>query len=495
MTKHAGGALLPSIAIDRAAAIPLGTQLAHELRGLIVGGVLRPGDRLPSSRTLAAELGLSRTTVVDVYDRLTAEGLIVSRVGDGAYVNPVLEVGPGSVPRTGARQEPARLARLAQEASERFFPRIDHPGIPRAFVTGTPACDAFPMPLWAQLSARVLRGPRAALMQYPEAGGLPALREAIAGHLRMNRGIACAAEDIFVFNGAQDTFTRIAALLVDPGDPVWFENPGHIGARNALVAAGASLVPVPVDDAGIDVAAGLAAVPDFRLAFVTPAHQQPLGVAMSPERRQALLAAAERADAWIVEDDAVGDLWFAGRPPAPLRSIDGSGRVIYVGSFSKTMFPGLRLGFALAPPGLAGIFARVAGAVLQGAATSLQATLATFVAEGHFAAHVRRMRKLYAERHEALLDAAASHLGDRLELRPVRSGLAAAGVLSGPESEEAVAAAAAAHGVTVTPLGRYCVTPAGPRALVLGFGAVPPTAIAAGARALSEAFPRRRSSD
>ena len=489
MTKHAGGALLLSIVIDRASATPLGAQLAHALRKLIVTAVLRPGDRLPSSRTLAGDLGLSRTTVVDVYDQLTAEGLIASRVGDGAYVSAGAVARPA---RPAAPRRPARLARLAGEASERLFPRLAHPGVPRAFVTGTPAYDAFPMPLWSQLAAKVQRGPRAALMRYPEAGGLPGLREAIAGHLRMNRGIACAAEEVFVFQGAQDAFGRIAALLLDPGDLVWFENPGHIGARNALTAAGARLVPVPVDDDGLDVAAARAAAPAFRLAFVTPSHQQPLAVAMSLERRRALTAAAERADAWIVEDDAVGDLCFAGRPPPALRSLDRSGRVIHVGSFAKSLFPALRLGFALVPPGLAEVFERVAGATLPGAPTPLQATLAAFIADGHFAAHVRRMRKLYAERHDALLDAAARRLDGLCEVRPARSGLATVGRLPADADEEAIAAAAAARGVSVAPLSRFCLAPVPGRALALGFAAVPPRDIAAGIDALAAALHETR---
>ena len=487
MTKHAGGALLPSLAIDRASPTPIGSQLARALRELMVAAVLRPGDRLPSSRTLAAELGLSRNTVVDVYDQLASEGLILSRVGDGAYVSAALTAAPRS-PAPPAPRTPARLARLAEGASEQYFPRIAHPPTPRAFTTGTPAYEAFPIALWAQLSARPLRRQRAAMMRYPEPAGLPALREAIAGHLRMNRGIACSAADVFVFNGAQDALTRLATLLVDPGDPVWFENPGHIGARNALVAAGARLVPVPVDEQGLDVAAGVAAQPAFRLAFVTPAHQQPLTVTMSIERRLALLTAAERADAWIVEGDAAGELGFAGRTPPPLCSIDRSGRVIYVGSFSKSMFPALRLGFLLAPPGLADAMERVAGAVLPGGPTLLQATLAAFISEGHFAAHIRRMRQLYAERHDTLADLADRRLRGLLELRPARGGLHAVGLLAEGITEEAAAATALAREVTVAPISRYAIAPVTERALALGFAPVSPRDAAIGVEALAAAL-------
>ena len=488
MTKRAGGALLQSVRIDRASCAPLGHQLARALRELMLGAVLRPGDRLPSSRTLARDLGVSRTTVVDVYEQLAAEGLIVARVGAGTLVSTALRghIAPSAPPAPRPGHRPARLARLAADASEQFFPRIGHPQGSRAFTTGTPAYDAFPLPLWAQLSARALRGSRHELLRYPEAGGLPELREAIAGHLRMNRGVTCRAEEIFVVGGAQEAFNRIANLLIDPGDPVWFENPGHIGARNSFVAAGAALVPVPIDDQGLDVAAGLAAAPAFRLAFTTPAHQQPLGVTMTLERRLELLAAAEAADAWLVEDDYDGEFWYAGHMPPTLRSIDVSGRVIYVGSFSKSLFPALRIGFILAPPGLAEVIGRVGRAVLQGPPTALQATLAAFIREGHFAAHIRRMRGIYAERHDALMEAASRHLAGRLALRPTRTGLQTVGILPPGSDEARIAAAAAARGVTVAPVSRFCIAPIATRALSLGFSAVPPRELVAGVTALRD---------
>ncbi len=490
MTKHAGGALLPSIAIDRESQVSIGSQLARGLRELILTSLLQAGDRLPSTRTLARDLGISRTTAVDVYDQLTAEGLFVSRVGAGAFVSEALRVNrPGPPPRPACElsegRQPARLARLAGKASEKFFPRLAHPPKPRAFTTGTPAYDAFPLPLWAQLTARSLREPRHVLMRYPEAGGLPELRRAIAGHLRMNRGFTCTAEEVFVFNGAQEAFNRIGSLLLDPGDPVWFENPGHIGARNSFVAAGARLVPVPVDAHGMDVPAGLAATPGFRLAFVTPSHQQPLGVAMSLERRFGLLQAAARADAWIVEDDYDGELWHAGRMPPTLRSIDTSGRVIYVGSFSKSLFPAIRIGFVVAPPGLVEVFERVGGAVLEGAATSLQATLTAFIEYGHFAAHIRRMRKLYAERQEALVEAADRRLKGLVDVQPTKSGLQTVGHLAADFDEHDVSARAAARGVTVAPVARFCIAPIGLKALVLGFSAVAPRELVAGVETLA----------
>lgn len=487
MVKHAGGALLPSISIDRGSGTPIGMQLCHGIRELILSGELPPGERLPSSRTLAQDLGVSRTTAVGVYDQLTAEGLITSRVGAGAFVSDALHASRPPAPPDVApvRQRATRLARLIREASEQFFPRLSHPLKPRAFTTGTPAFDEFPMPLWARLTARSWRESRNLVMSYPEAGGLMPLRRAIAAHLRANRGVICAPEEVFIFNGAQEAFNRIGGLLLDPGDPVWFENPGHIGARNSLIAAGARLVPVPVDGQGMDVAAGLAAAPEFRLAFATPSHQQPLGVTMSLERRFELLRAAEQADAWIIEDDYDGEFWYAGRPLPTLKSVDQAGRVIYVGTFSKSLFPAVRLGFLVAPPELAEVFERVSGAILQGAPTSLQSVVASFIEEGHFAAHIRRMRRIYAERHDAFLAAAEVHLAGLLDVRRTQSGLQTVGYLRSGLDEHEVTARAAERNITVAPVSRFCIAPIETKALALGFSAVRPREIVAGVETLA----------
>src|SRR5690606_28489035 len=296
--KYAGGALLPTLRIDRDSGRPIVVQLVSAIRELILQGVLEPGQRLPSSRTFAHDHDISRTTAIGVYESLAAEGLIVSRVGSGSHVSDVLK-GKAETIVVGSQhaKQPTRLASLARRASEQFFPRLSHPSQPRPCVTGMPALDLFPMPLWAKLTARHWRTARGQALGYPEPGGLVELRRAIAGHLRANRGIVCDPEEVFIFNGAQEAFNRIGNTLLDPGDPVWFENPGPIGARNSLLASGARLIPVAVDEEGVDVAAGLEAEPNFRLAFVTPSHQHPLGAVMSLQRRFELLQAAERADA------------------------------------------------------------------------------------------------------------------------------------------------------------------------------------------------------
>ncbi len=493
MVKHAGGVLLPALKVEPDAVTPITIQLAGALRDLVLSGDLQPGERLPSTRTLAEDIGVSRTTVVNVYEQLATEGIIESRVGAGAFVSEALELRrPIQVDQPNSKKRNSglrpRLANLSTDASAQYSPRLPHPEHALPFTTGIPAFDAFPMAQWARLSAEVLRQPRDDILRYPDSNGLMALREAIAIHLRANRGVNCTPDEVFIFNGAQDAFNRIGVTLLDPGDEVWFENPGTIGARNSLITCGARLVPVPVDEEGISVEEGQRLAPDFRLAFVTPAHQHPLGVTMSLKRRFKLLRAAERAGAWIVEDDYVGEFHYSGRPPPTLKSVDEGGRVIYVGSFSKSLFPALRLGYLVAPPKLTDTFRRIGSATVQGAPTHLQSVVARFIQEGHFAAHIRRMRKIYAERKDALIDAAARHLDGMLIVNPTNTGFHTNARLA-PEFEEVeVAQRASERRIVITPISRFCIVPASQKGLILGFSAIPPATIEAGVKSVARVF-------
>lgn len=489
MVKRAGGALLLSLTIDHGASRPIGTQLYMALRDLMLSGAIAPGARLPASRTLARDLGLSRTTVIDAFDRLIAEGLVEARVGAGTFVSAVLNAERPRLPPVETKPLPLRkpsLSRAMDWAVDRFSDRPRLPYAPRAFITALPAFDAFPMAQWARLSAKHWRGSRQDVMGYGAPFGYPRLREAIAAHLRANRGIACEAGQVFVVGGAQHAFNLIGSVLLNPGDKVWFENPGAIGARNGLLAAGAELVPVPVDGEGLRVDDGLRLARRFRLVFVTPSHQQPLGHIMSLERRFALLRSAEQAGAWIVEDDYDGDFFFGRRPLPTLKSIDHTGLVIYVGTFSKSLFPALRLGFMLVPPSLVDTFMRVSTAFVQGVPTGTQAVVAEFMEEGHFATHVRRMRRTYQERHQALCDAAGRELGGLLEVAPTDSGLHTIGHLPVHLSEIAVARAAAAREIVVSPVARFSIEPVAVNGLVLGFGGIRPPEINAGVAALRD---------
>ncbi|HLI10004.1 MAG TPA: PLP-dependent aminotransferase family protein [Alphaproteobacteria bacterium] len=492
MVKRAGGALLLSVEIDRDSARPVSTQLYMALRDLILSGAFAAGDRLPASRTLARDLALSRTTVIDAFERLIAEGLIESRVGSGTFVSDVLSADrpkplPG-VSAIGVESRRRPLACAMNLAVEHFGERQRLPYRPRAFTTALPDFDMFPMAQWAQLSAKHWRGNRSEVMGYGEPCGHLPLRRAIASHLRANRGIGCEPEQIFIVAGAQQAFHLIGSVLLNPGDKAWFENPGAIGARNGFVACGADLVPVPVDDEGLCVEKGLAQAADFRLAFVTPSHQQPLGSVMSLARRFALLRAAEDAGAWIVEDDYDGEFFFGGQPLPTLKSVDTTGLVLYVGTFSKSLFPSLRLGYLLAPPALVDIFEKIMGAFLHGVPSYLQAVVAEFIDEGHFATHLRRMRRVYAERHEALREAARAKLGGTLDLVPARSGLHTVGHLAAHLSELEVARIADKRGVIVSPIARFAVAPISVSGLVLGFGSVGVPQIKAGIDVLAGAM-------
>lgn len=490
MVKRPGGALLPSITIDHDAPRPIATQLYVALRDLILSGAIATGTRLPASRTLACDIGVSRTTVIDAFERLIADGIVISRVGSGTSVSDALN---GERPRAlsvepGVRRMPRapRLSQATRWAVDHFSERSRLPHTPRAFVTGLPAFDAFPMAQWSRIVAKHWRASREEVMGYGPPLGDARLRRAIAAHLGANRGIACDMEQVFITGGAQQAFLQIGALLLNPGDKVWFENPGAIGARNSLLACGAQLVPVPVDCEGLQVAEGLRRSRQFRLAFVTPSHQQPLGNIMSLERRLALLRSAEEAGAWIVEDDYDGEFCFGRRPLSTLRSVDRTGSVIYVGTFSKSLFPALRLGFMLLPPSLVDPLARILAASCPGVPSSIQATVAEFIEEGYFATHIRRMRRIYQERHAMLREGAKSELGGLLDVARTDSGLHTVGYLPDHLSETAVAKGAAARGIAVSPIARFSIEAANVNGLVLGFGGIRPSDIRSGIAVLGE---------
>jgi len=495
MVKRAGGSLLLSIRIDPEAAQSLSTQLCVALRDIILTGGFAPGERLPASRTLANDLKLSRTTIIEAFSRLTDEGLIESRTGSGTFVSNVLAATRPKVQQRAhapvASLAAPRLSTTMAEAIERFAERQRLPHAPRAFQTALPAFDAFPMAQWARLSAKYMRGPRNEVMGYGDPFGALPLRRAVASHLRANRGITCDPEQIFIVSGAQQAFHLVGSMLLNPGDKVWFENPGAIGARNSLIASGADLVPVPVDDQGLCVEEGLKLAPKFRLAFVTPSHQQPLGSVMSLKRRFALLHAAERANAWVIEDDYDGEFFFGGRPPPTLKSVDTTGVVIYVGTFSKSLFPALRLGYLLAPPALVDTFRIVMSKFLQGVPSHTQGVVAEFIDEGHFAAHTRRMRLTYQERHDALVHAAGRHLKGLLHVATTESGLHTVGYLARTLRETEISQDAAARDIRASPIGRFAISPVALNGLVLGFGSVPPKSLEAGVKVLAEVIAAR----
>lgn len=487
--KKQDGALLSSIEIDRTGKRRVGVQLYMALREIILSGGLRAGERMPASRTLAREVGVSRTTVIDAVEKLVSEGMLVSRVGAGTFVSDILEqqrpIANDLDTRDTSPTNP-RLSHAIDHAFASYAPRAWLPHRSRAFVTALPALDAFPIAQWSRISARHFRGDREEIMGYGQPQGHQGLRNAIASHLNAARGIKCNPEQIFITCGAQHAFSLIGRVLLNPGDKVWYENPGAAGARNALTAAGAELVPVSIDQSGINIVEAKRRAPHFRLAFVTPSHQQPLGHVMSLARRLELLEAADDAQALIIEDDYDGEFHYGVRHRPPLKSIDTQGRVIYVGTFSKTLFPSLRTGFMLVPEQLTQAFDTLFASWISTPPTSVQATVADFMDEGQFAAHIRLMRRLYKTRYDVLMQAGRDHLPDTIQLQETTSGFHTTALLEDRVDEDALISQAAEAELTIAPISRYSLSQNHQKGLVLGFGSTSPLDIRSGVSILSK---------
>jgi GntR family transcriptional regulator/MocR family aminotransferase len=476
-------------ALDPRLRVPLSRQLYDELRAALGDGRLATGARLPSTRDLATALGLSRNTVLAAYEQLAAEGWVTGRVGAGTRVAAAPESVPSLLPRPVASRAPARGARLS--ARGRLLARTEvsaspMPGADRAFRPGVPALELFPFDDWRRRVAAFWARPRAAELGYGDPAGLPALREAIAAHARAARAVRCDAGQVLVVSGSQQGLDLAARLLLDDGDPVWMEDPGYVGARAAFRASGGRVVPVPVDDEGLVVERGVRAAPRARLAYVTPSHQYPAGVVLSRERRGALLAWARRADAWILEDDYDSEYRHVGWPLESLQGLDGGERVIYVGTFSKTMFPGLRLGYVIAPRALAAAFGNARALLDRQPPAAEQAALASFLEDGAYARHLRRMRTTYAARRAALFDAAGRELAGRLELRPAETGMHLLGLLPPGVDDRAVSARALEIGVEAPALSRYALRRPRRGGLVLGYAGYDEKALSRGVGLLAQ---------
>ncbi|MGO9650530.1 MAG: PLP-dependent aminotransferase family protein [Terriglobales bacterium] len=465
---------------------PLYRWLYEELRTGILAGQLRPGMRLPATRDLAVQYGLSRPTVVTAFEQLRSEGYVEGRVGSGTYVSQTLPDELLQAPRAGAGVRALRrrivlsaYARRLQKSPREVSRDVlrgrrlaDGKSATRAFRAGQPALDAFPADLWAQVATRRLRRVSTNLLAGGEALGYRPLRDAVAEYLNTARGVNCSAEQVLIISGVQEALDRAAHLLLDPGDPVWMEEPGYPRAASSFSAVGAKICPVPVDAEGLDLASGQRRWPRPRLVYVTPAHQFPLGVTMSLRRRLSLLEWARQSGTVIFEDDYDSEYRYSGRPVPALQGLDRAGVVIYAGSFTDALFPALRLGYLVAPPDMVDIFGAAGSVSTHHPPLIDQAILCDFIVEGHFARHVRRMRELYAERLGVLVDAARQKLGGLLEISDVEAGLRTVGWLRRGISAEWVAKAAAERDVEVVPLGRYAYGRARPNGLVLGFAAV-----------------------
>jgi GntR family transcriptional regulator/MocR family aminotransferase len=461
-------------------------QIYRCIRQSILDGLVGADQQLPSTRALATDLGVSRTTALLALEQLRAEGYVIARRGSGMFIAPQL---PERRPRAVAPLEslvsrPPFSTRGAHLARMRAPDRRNSLAGPCAFRLGTPALDLFPFRLWSQITRESLRAMKPSQLDYSQLAGLRHLREAIAEQVQL-RGTRCVADQVQVVMGAQRGLDLIAHMLLDPDDSAWMEDPGYTGARGALASAGANVVSVPVDGEGMIIDASLGG--DARLAYVTPSCQFPLGLPMSLERRHQLLEWARRSHAWIVEDDYDCDIHYRSQPLPCLHSLDPDGRVIYVGTFSKALFPALRLGFLIVPRDLQSGFNTARLATDLHPPVLDQMVLAAFISRGHYARHVRRMQAAYAERLDSL-QRAIERSGVPLRLRPVQSGMHAVVDVMGVNAER-LHVEAAALGVESMPLSAYYFGASHrPNALLLGFGSVPPAAIRTGVTKLARAI-------
>jgi GntR family transcriptional regulator/MocR family aminotransferase len=456
--------------------------LYEELRRAILEGRLRRGASVPTTRALAAAYRISRRIVVEVFDRLGDEGYLQARVGVGTRVSENLpeDYLAGTVAPTAPRQRPASVADLTQHAVH---------GWPiRPFRAFEPALAEFPMELWGRLTARCLRRTSKAILAGGDAAGLHALREAIAEYLGVSRAVKCSAEDIIVTSGSQQGLDLLARVLLRPDDAVWVEDPAYIDAVEIFRLTGARIVPVPVDEHGIDVNIGRAKCSRPKVIYVTPAHQFPLGMSLQLDRRLDLLQWTRREQSVLIEDDYDSEFRFSGKPLPAIKGLAGSEHVFLVGTFSKCLFPSLRLGYIVAPQAWRDALLKLRRQIERYPPGLPQLVLASFIADGHFARHLRKMRELYAGRLALLRSEVTARMGGLLEIPNIEAGLNTPAYLLNSMTSQEAADRARRSNLEVWPLDRYALARTDIRGLLLGFAALTERQIRTGVTELERAL-------
>jgi GntR family transcriptional regulator/MocR family aminotransferase len=484
--QSAHEAVIPFVAVETDAR-PLYRQIYDGYRTAILEGRLRAGQRIPSTRALARELGISRLPVLTAFEQLLHEGYLEGRAGSGTFVASSIHdmrdtpaLGSGSARRRGLRKR--GIAILPASRSRDVRSEKADLG---AFRVSLPALDHFPQKIWARLVTRHARGMSIELMAYGDPAGYLPLRHAVADYLRTARAVACDASQVLIVSGSQMALHLCARVLLKPGDTFYFEDPGYPGARAALTATGATLRSVPVDGDGLVVQSMRPAKSPARAVYVTPSHQYPLGVSMNVSRRMELLGWARRHHAWIIEDDYDSDYRFSSRPLGALQGMNGAAQVIYTGTFSKVLFPAMRIGYLVAPPSLVQKFIAQRLTLDLFPQTLDQLVLTDFLCEGHFSRHVRRMRAIYQNRRDTLVSEIEQHLGDLLTIVNADAGMHLTARLPAGFDDVEVVRLARARGISAIALSTCYIANTGDPGLVLGFGGVPEADIVRGVRTLS----------
>ncbi|MGI8468586.1 MAG: PLP-dependent aminotransferase family protein [Pyrinomonadaceae bacterium] len=493
MKKQISSFPFVSLSDRTASRVPMHRQIYEKLRQAILNGELSAKSRIPSSRSLARQLGVSRMTVVNAYDQLFAEGYLEGKIGAGTFVaselpEELLQTPKMRAVKTAAFSRELNLSnqgrQIAQDLDNVLREYAADKLVP--FQNGLTAIDSFPFDTWARIAARWNRHAPPATLVNGDLAGFRPLREAIAAHLKSARGVNCDAEQVIITAGAQQALALIASVFLEPHDEVWMEDPGHTSARSLFSKARAKLIPVPVDEDGLNFKATLELSKNPKLIYVTPSHQYPLGVTMSVTRRLSLIEMARQTGAWIIEDDYDSEYRYSGHPLASLQGLDQEGRVLYIGTFSKTIFPSLKLGCLVVPLDLADVF--TAARMLSGAHSPLieQAILAEFISEGHFARHVRRMRTLYKERQQVLVEEVRRNLKGLLEMKADDAGMHLVGWLPDNFNDREVAEKAAAVNIKLSPISDHSVNMYPRSGLVFGYAAFDEKQIRSGVAKLAE---------
>lgn len=478
-------ATLNMIRIDRRLRESLQLQLYHQIRQAIISGSLTAGVRLPSTRDLVGQLGLARNTIVNAFDRLVSEGYLEGRRGSGIYVAELPRLQSASIVAPTTAALPASAVSSRTRNLSRVSVSPEYPGGKvRPFRPCQPAIDLFPMRNWNRARSQALRTQAKELMCEVDASGLPRLRRALATYLRDSRGVRCEAEQIVITAGAQEALSLIAVLLIDRNDEVWIEDPGYLGARAAFCRTEGKLVPVPVDAEGITIASERRTP---RLIYTTPSRQFPRGVTMSLSRRLALLEFARKAGGLIIEDDYDSEFRYRDRPMPSLQGLDQGGCVIYVGSFSKVLFPSLRIGYIVAPLNLVNLFRKLKEVGTGPSAAIEQATTAIFMEQGFFATHVRQMRKVYRERREAFIHEAKKYFSGLIDFPKIDAGMDVMGYLNENTSDIQLSRRFQAAGIDAPPLSGYSLRECEP-GLLFGFTAYTPVQIRLAMQAASNSI-------